>query len=287
MRNRREHQDLDAALPYLKRLAHTWLGEDHNNGVSPDNNLLATIGRSSERRTGPISFQSTLSSNHDTPSTASIHAASERTDQPATAILEDVTVILLNRKPLSDNQAEPTHAAQILSDGISAIFLGLVTNSTTNQTAPVGSVVNYIGRTTGEANILSRFEMVIKDLMAPRDIGTTTAGIDTNPDRIGHLELHRKTCRAAWRGTDIALTVTEFRTVDLLASEPCNDISYRRIYDIVHGEGFQSGKGSNGYYPNVRSMIKRIRNKFRAIDDTFSAIENYRSFGYRWRDSDD
>ena len=28
--------------------------------------------------------------------------------------------------------------------------------------------------------------------------------------------------------------------------------------------------------------IKRIRNKFRAIDPEFSEIENYQSFGYRW-----
>ena len=33
---------------------------------------------------------------------------------------------------------------------------------------------------------------------------------------------------------------------------------------------------------NVRSTIKRIRNKFRERDPGFDEIENYTGFGYRW-----
>jgi two-component system response regulator ChvI len=32
----------------------------------------------------------------------------------------------------------------------------------------------------------------------------------------------------------------------------------------------------------VRSFIKRIRRKFRHVDDGFRQIENYPGFGYRW-----
>ena len=34
--------------------------------------------------------------------------------------------------------------------------------------------------------------------------------------------------------------------------------------------------GPNGYWANVRSAIKRIRNKFRAFDPTFQEIETRR-----------
>ena len=43
-----------------------------------------------------------------------------------------------------------------------------------------------------------------------------------------------------------------------------------------------AGNGSEGYRTNVRSSMKRIRNKFRAIDANFAEIENFPAFGYRW-----
>jgi two-component system response regulator ChvI len=37
---------------------------------------------------------------------------------------------------------------------------------------------------------------------------------------------------------------------------------------------------------NVRSAIKRIRNKFRDVDPTSDKIENYAGFGYCWKKPD-
>ena len=51
-----------------------------------------------------------------------------------------------------------------------------------------------------------------------------------------------------------------------------------------HGQG--AGCGEDGFRANVRSAIKRIRNKFRACDPTFDKIENYTSFGYCWKKPD-
>jgi len=59
-------------------------------------------------------------------------------------------------------------------------------------------------------------------------------------------------------------------------------VTYRAIYDRLHYEGFIAGSGNDGYRANVRSVIKRIRNKFRDLDPTFAEIENYSSFGYCW-----
>lgn len=41
-----------------------------------------------------------------------------------------------------------------------------------------------------------------------------------------------------------------------------------------------------GYRVNVRSFIKRIRQKFQAVDTNFAQIENYLGFGYRWSQQD-
>ena len=69
-----------------------------------------------------------------------------------------------------------------------------------------------------------------------------------------------------------------------MATRPGEDISYRDIYDLVHGKGFVAGYGPAGYRANVRAFIKRIRQKFRAVDGTFDLIDNYPGFGYRWRE---
>jgi two-component system response regulator ChvI len=101
----------------------------------------------------------------------------------------------------------------------------------------------------------------------------------------GVLELHPRIRRAFWRGERVPLTVTEFDIVNLLASKAGMEVSYREIYDVVHGTDFVAGDGSAGYRINVRALIKRIRQKFHSKDPGFSEIENYAGFGYCWRSS--
>jgi two-component system response regulator ChvI len=98
----------------------------------------------------------------------------------------------------------------------------------------------------------------------------------------GRLSLRAHISRAYWDGTDVALTVTEFKIVHLLASNVGSFITYRRIYDCVHHAGFLAGSGEDGYRTNVRSTIRRIREKFKALCPEFDEIHNYNSFGYCW-----
>ncbi len=99
----------------------------------------------------------------------------------------------------------------------------------------------------------------------------------------GNLALRPKTGRAYWNGMDLNLTVTEFNIIRLMVTHANEHVTYRSIYDWVHHPGFVAGNGADGYRTNVRSMVKRIRNKFRAYDPDFSQIENFSAFGYRWR----
>ncbi len=71
--------------------------------------------------------------------------------------------------------------------------------------------------------------------------------------------------------------------VDLVAHKG-QPQTYRAIYDTAHYAGFVAGSGEHGYNTNVRSLMKRIRRKFLAVDPGFSHIENLPSVGYRWRD---
>ena len=100
---------------------------------------------------------------------------------------------------------------------------------------------------------------------------------------LGKLVLRPLVSRATWSGFDAMLTVTEFRIVQALVSKAGEFVSYRSIYDCVHSVGFVAGSGDEGFRTNVRSSMKRIRNKFKALDAEFSEIENFSAFGYRWR----
>jgi two-component system response regulator ChvI len=97
------------------------------------------------------------------------------------------------------------------------------------------------------------------------------------------LLLKPETSRALWNGVDVDLTLGEYKLVHLLVSNAGSFVTYRAAYDRLRFEGFIAGSGNDGFRANVRSAIKRIRNKFRACDPTFDEIENYTGFGYCWR----
>jgi two-component system response regulator ChvI len=101
-------------------------------------------------------------------------------------------------------------------------------------------------------------------------------------ERYGHLTLLPVTARAVWRQQDVGLTITEYKIVARLASQKGEPLTYRAIYDIAHYEGFVAGSGEHGYNTNVRSIMKRIRKKFLAVDPAFAEIKNEGDFGYGW-----
>jgi two-component system, OmpR family, response regulator ChvI len=100
------------------------------------------------------------------------------------------------------------------------------------------------------------------------------------------LRLKPETSRAFWNGVDVDLTLGEYKLVHLLVSNAGSFVTYRSLYDRLHFQGFIAGSGTDGFRANVRSAIKRTRNKFRACDPTFDEIENYTGFGYCWKKPD-
>ena len=102
----------------------------------------------------------------------------------------------------------------------------------------------------------------------------------------GKLLLRLDVSRAYWQDLDLGLTLGEYNIVHLLASNVGRYVTYRAVYDRLRHEGFIAGDGANSYRANVRSAIKRIRNKFRDFDPTFDQIENFAGFGYCWKKPD-
>ena len=102
------------------------------------------------------------------------------------------------------------------------------------------------------------------------------------PLQCGRLTLRPATSRAYWDQVDVGLTLAEYKIVHLLASNVGSFIRYRQIYDCMHHVGFLAGTGEHGYRMNVRSAVRRIREKFKLQCPEFDEIQTYTSFGYCW-----
>lgn len=136
--------------------------------------------------------------------------------------------------------------------------------------------LDFVDKARGMPILAKRLRLIAESSKRPQELT-----VDETL-HCGRLMLKPRVSRAYWNETDVNLTLTEFNIVRLLASNVGNHVTYRAVYDCMHHVGFIAGSGENGYRTNVRSSIKRIRNKFRLIDPGFDAIENYPSFGYRW-----
>ena len=136
--------------------------------------------------------------------------------------------------------------------------------------------VDFVDKARGTEVLAHRLRLIIK--------GQHQAPADMQPlvERHGNLALQRSTARALWLERDVGLTMTEYKIVVQLVSRKGKPQTYRAIYDTAHYEGFIAGSGGDGHNSNVRSLVKRIRKKFLAIDPGFSEIENLAGVGYRW-----
>ncbi|WP_241503738.1 response regulator transcription factor [Ferruginivarius sediminum] len=169
---------------------------------------------------------------------------------------------------------------------VPVIFLTVLGDQIYEEAALNHGAVDFVEKSRSLAILKRRIELSVRrnghDQAAAA--GETAAEPAEGLVRVGRLEIDRETSRAYWRGEEVPLTLNEFRIVDLLATRAGRDVRYRELYDQVHGAGFIAGSGEEGFRGNVRTLIKRIRQKFRVLDSQFEAIENYPGFGYRWRD---
>lgn len=191
-------------------------------------------------------------------------------------------VILLDWKMPEMNGIEVLKALRSRQLDVPVIFLTVLGDQIYEEAALAGGAVDFIEKSRSFTILRKRIELVIA--RSSDNAGAVTTGEEPGHLAVGPLSLNLKSHRAQWRGREVDLSVTEFKMVHLMASRPGEDVSYRELYDLVHGQGFHSGYGAEGYRGNIRTFIKRIREKFRRLDCDFAHIENYPGFGYRWRD---
>ncbi len=107
-----------------------------------------------------------------------------------------------------------------------------------------------------------------------------TTNIDENKNIISHgkLRLDPSQLECEWDGKQLPdkLTTTEFLIVKELAKRPGIIKERSQLMDIAYREDTDIEDRT------IDSHIKRIRKKFKRVDNNFSAIETRYGSGYRW-----
>lgn len=94
----------------------------------------------------------------------------------------------------------------------------------------------------------------------------------------GHLTLDDARHISTWKGQAVNLTVTEYLLLKALALRPGHVKNRDQLIDMAYGENIYVDDRT------IDSHIKRIRKKFRAVDQEFNHIETLYGVGYKYKD---
>ncbi|MBO6519000.1 MAG: response regulator transcription factor [Rhodospirillales bacterium] len=223
-------------------------------------------------------FRESLGGNLETEGFSVVHFGNGHAALEAFAHGTSADLVLLDWKMPEINGIEVLR--QLRADGyaVPVIFLTVLSDQIYEEAALLGGAIDFVEKSRSFAILLKRIELALS--------GSSEATRQTRHAeqrvQVGSLDLNADGKYATWQGREVDLTVGEFDIVEALARRAGDNLSYRDIYDIVRGQGFVAGHGDEGYRQNVRTFIKRVRRKFRDVDASFDAIENYPGYGYRW-----
>lgn len=141
---------------------------------------------------------------------------------------------------------------------------------------------DYIAKPFSLRLLLVRIKAILRRSAALAD--------DANPAKItdkenpigtlarGKLLMDPARHHVTWGGKPVSLTVTEFLILEALALRPGVIKSRNQLMDAAYTEDMFVDDRT------VDSHIKRMRRKFRVVDDDFSAIETLYGAGYSFTD---
>ena len=138
---------------------------------------------------------------------------------------------------------------------------------------------DYITKPFSQRLLVERILAILRRQDIVRDRATGAAAAEP-PLARGELLLDTARHVCTWKGMDVELTVTEFLLLKALAQRPGMVKTRDQLMDAAYGE--------NVYVDDrtIDSHIKRLRKKFKEVDDGFQQIETLYGLGYRYRDKE-
>lgn len=135
---------------------------------------------------------------------------------------------------------------------------------------------DYITKPFSQRLLIER----IKVLLRRRDLMNSENSKQDASSNIeyGHLILDDSRHLCSWKGQPLNLTVTEYLLVKSLAMRPGHVRNRDQLIDMAYGENIYVDDRT------VDSHIKRVRKKFKKLDDEFDKIETLYGIGYRYKE---
>lgn len=136
---------------------------------------------------------------------------------------------------------------------------------------------DYIRKPFSQRLLVERVKAVLRRAQ-PRE----AAGGATDTAKIlerGKLKLDSERHTCDWDGKNVTLTVTEFLILQALAHRPGVVKSRDALMDAAYDDQVYVDDRT------IDSHIKRLRKKFKQVDDRFDVIETLYGVGYRFKES--
>jgi len=137
---------------------------------------------------------------------------------------------------------------------------------------------DYIRKPFSHRLLLERVRAVLRRADARKN-GRSTGEVRHDVLVRGKLGLDPQRHDCAWDGKPVRLTVTEFLILQCLAQRPGFVKSRDNLMDAAYDDQVYVDDRT------IDSHIKRLRKKFKAVDDDFDAIETLYGVGYRFREA--
>ena len=134
---------------------------------------------------------------------------------------------------------------------------------------------DYIKKPFSQRLLIERIRTLLRREVSRGDTEKSAEASLTRGDLT--LDPNRHLC--TWKGDPVELTVTEFLLLKSLAQRPGHVKSRDQLMDSAYGENIYVDDRT------IDSHIKRLRKKFKAVDDEFDSIETLYGVGYRFKEA--
>jgi two-component system response regulator ChvI len=136
---------------------------------------------------------------------------------------------------------------------------------------------DYITKPFSQRLLIERIRALLRRERVTREGAEGDGGEKPLPRGELMLDPARHLC--TWRGQPVNLTVTEFLILKALAQRPGHVKNRDQLMDAAYGESVYVDDRT------IDSHIKRLRKKFKDLDDGFGQIETLYGVGYRYKDT--
>ena len=139
---------------------------------------------------------------------------------------------------------------------------------------------DYVTKPFSQKLLIARIRALLQRSELQAATPTITGGGEIEPLTRGHLLLDDARHLCAWKDQPLNLTVTEYLLVKVLASRPGHVKTRDQLIDAAYGDHIYVEDRT------IDSHIKRIRKKFKKIDENFERIETLYGVGYKYNDAE-